>query len=132
MAIPLDRPLSTQFFVDGVPLYEPDADGGIQMEWNSIAAEGSGRTQDGVMHIEWVKRRIPKAKFSYKAVTKEQLAYMNNLVQGKTFQFTCPKEDGTPETFEAYCSTSSGSSYSTYFYNGLYRDFKFDIIGTGA
>lgn len=88
------------------------------MEWNSIAAEGSGRTQDGVMHIEWVKRRIPKAKFSYKAVTKEQLAYMNNLVQGKTFQFTCPKENGTLETFEAYCSTSSGSSYSTYFTMG--------------
>lgn len=97
MASPLDRPLSTQFFVDGTPLYEPDADGGIQMEWNSIAAEGSGRTQDGVMHIEWVKRRIPKAKFSYKAVTKEQLAYMNNLVQGKTFQFTCPKRMELPK-----------------------------------
>ena len=51
MANPLDRPLSTQFFVNGVPLYEPDADGGVQMEWNSIASEGSGRTQDGVMHI---------------------------------------------------------------------------------
>ena len=47
MANPLDRPLSTQFFVNGVPLYEPDADGGVQMEWNSIASEGSGRTQDG-------------------------------------------------------------------------------------
>ena len=132
MANPLDRPLSTQFFVNGVPLYEPDADGGVQMEWNSIASEASGRTQDGVMHIECAKQRIPKAKFSCKAVTKEQLADMNNLVQGKIFSFTCPKEDGTLETFEAYCSTSSGSAYSTYFYNGLYREFKFDIIGTGA
>ena len=132
MANPLDRPLSTQFFVNGVPLYEPDADGGVQMEWNSIASEGSGRTQDKVMHNERAKQRITKAKFSYKAVTKEQLAYMNNLGQGKIFSFTCPKEDGTPETFEAYCSTSSGSAYSTYFYNGLYREFKFDIIGTGA
>ena len=64
MANPLDRPLSTQFFVNGVPLYEPDADGGVQMEWNSIASEGSGRTQDGVMHIEWVQQRSPKAECS--------------------------------------------------------------------
>lgn len=125
------RPMSKQYFVDGQPLYEPDADGGVQMEWNSIASAGSGRTQDGVMHIEWVISRIPKAKFTYKAVTLEQIAYMNALVQGKTFMFTCPKEDGTLETFEAYCSTSNGSNYSSYFYNGLYRDFKFDIIGTG-
>lgn len=128
----VNRKLSSRYFVNGTPLYEPDADGGCQMEWNSIAAEGSGRTQDGVMHIEWVKQRIPKAKFQYKALTAAQLAYMSNLVQGKTFQFTCPREDGSLETFEAYCSTASGSVYSTYFYNGLYRDFKFDIIGTGA
>lgn len=128
----MSRPLSKEYFVNGVPLYEPDADGGVEMEWNSIASENSGRTQDGVMHIEWVKSRIPKAKFSYGAVTKEEMAYMSNLVEGKTFQFTCPREDGSSETFEAYCSTTSASRYSSYLYNGLYKSFKFDIIGTGA
>lgn len=126
MADATNRKFSTEYFIDGSPLYEPDADGGVQPEWNSLAAENSGRTQDGIMHIKWLFSNLPKYKFSYNALTKDQLLYMRNLVQGKTFMFTCP--DGT---FEAYCSTTGTSQYSSYFYGGLYRDFKFDIIATG-
>ena len=131
MASPTDRPLSTQYFVNGVAMYEPDF-GGVDEENNSIADESSGHTQDGIMHINWLLSDIPKLKFSYDALTPAQYSYMKNLVQGKTFQFTFPAPDGTSRTVEAYCSTSSATRASAYLYNGLYRGFKFDVIGTGA
>lgn len=113
-------------------MYEPDFD--VDEENNSIAdAESPAVRKTELCTLTGLCRGYSEVEIFLTMLHACAILVHEKLVQGKTFQFTFPAADGTSRTVEAYCSTSSKATRaSAYLYNGLYRGFKFDVIGTGA
>lgn len=95
--------------VDGNPIYTPSA--GIRVEHTNLAGSDSGRTEDGLMHIDWIRRDIRKVHLQYKAMTCEELDYLLWLMQGKEFTLTF-RDRGRIQTMQAYSAESSYTYYS--------------------
>lgn len=122
--------LSSNYYVTvggtAIPIYEPNA--GYTEEEDSLANENSGRTDDGKMHITWVRTSIHKWSFTYQGLTAGELQYMQNLLQGKTFSFT-GLFHGQSITKTCYCSNNSASVYMHKVGGkSLYTDVTFHII----
>jgi hypothetical protein len=111
--------------VDSSPLYIPSA--GIQVEHSNLAGSSSGRTEDGVMHIDWVRRDIRKVHLRWSVLTASELDYVLGLMQGKEFTLTF-KDRGKVQTMNAYSSESSYTYYSAAFGEDLYTDVSINAI----
>lgn len=95
--------------VNGTPIFVPSA--GIEIEHSNLAGSNSGRTEDGVMHIDWIRRDLRKVKLNYKAMTSDELNTLIGLMQGQEYSFTF-KDRGTAQTMQAYSSECSYTYYS--------------------
>lgn len=113
--------LSEEWLVDGEPIYEPGIDVSIQHE--NIAGSSSGRTEDGVMHIDWVRTDILKVGIRYKAMSLSELNFIVGKLQGREFTFTFP-DRGNSTTIDAYCSNCSYTMHTS----NIYTDVEFNII----
>ncbi len=114
--------------VDSSHIYIPSPD--IQIQHTNVASSDSGRTEDGVMHIDWVRRDVVKVNLKYSSITGAEVAYMLNLMQGKEFQFKY-YDLGQIKTISAYCGESSYSKYNDTLYEsegGMYTDFSINVI----
>ena len=102
-----------------------------KVEHSNVAGSDSGRDESGVMHIDWVRTDVHKVSLKYKAMTGAEVAYMENLMQGKEFTFTF-LDKGTTKTISAYAAESSYDhySYASGYYNGtqVYTDFEIHVI----
>jgi len=67
------------------PIYVPAPN--IKIEHTNVASADSGRTEDGRMHINWVRRDIRKVNLVYNAISGKEKAEMEALMQGKEFYF---------------------------------------------
>lgn len=101
----------------------------MKISWESLAAEDSGRTLDGVMHIYWVKRRIRKLEIVMPPCTYETLQMILTLVQGQEYNisFFDPMINRV-RTIKCYTSNASTDIYSGIVHNGLYQGFEFHAI----
>lgn len=90
--------------VNGTPLFVPSA--GIKVTHTNVAGSSSGRTEDGVMHIDWVRRDVRKVELKYKAMTGAELDTLVGLMQGQEFSFTF-SDRGSVHTMNAYASECS-------------------------
>ena len=111
--------------VNSSPLYTPSA--GIQVEHTNLAGSSSGRTEDGVMHIDWIRRDIRKVSLRWSVLTASELNYILSLMQGKEFVLTF-KDRGKVQTMNAYSSESSYVYYSAAFGEDLYTDVSINAI----
>lgn len=111
--------------VNSSPLYIPSA--GIQVEHTNLAGSSSGRTEDGVMHIDWVRRDIRKVHLQWKVLTASELDYILDLMQGKEFTLTF-KDRGRVQTMSAYSSESSYTYYSAALGQDIYTDVSINAI----
>lgn len=111
--------------VNGDPIYVPDVDGSVLH--SSIASESSGRTEDGVMHIEWLRTDIFKQGLKYALMTGEELEYMLSRMQGKVFRFTCPHGTST-KTVEAYVAETNATLYTEFQGVLIYKDVAINVI----
>ena len=111
--------------VDESPLYIPSA--GIQVEHSNLAGSSSGRTEDGIMHIDWIRRDIRKVHLRWSVLTAAELDYVLNLMQGKEFTLTF-KDRGSVHTMRAYSSESSYTYYSAALGTDLYTDVSINAI----
>jgi len=111
--------------VDGTPIYTPSTP--CKVEHSNIAGSSTGRDESGVMHIDWVRRDVRKVFYTLKAVTKSELAYLMNLMQGKEFTFTF-RDQGQTLTMQAYCGESSYQFYSYAIGDEIYTDFSINVI----
>ena len=119
--------LSTTYKVGNSYIYEPNA--GYTEEEDSLANEQSGRTDDGVMHITWVRTSYKKWSFSYQGLTASELAYMQGLLQGQTFMFSGKFHGTTVTNVPCYCSNNSATVYMNKpSGRSLYTDCTFHII----
>lgn len=119
--------LDNNWKVGTSPIFTPAANVGV--EHQNIAGSSSGRTEDGVMHIDWVRRDCIKISISYGYLNDAELAYILNLVQGKEFTFHY-LDQGQHKSINAYCSNCS---YTLYHYNqqtgaAMYKDVSFNVI----
>ena len=116
---------TNRWMVNDTPIYIPDID--TSLLHSSIASESSGRTEDGVMHIEWLRTDVVKKGLKYSLMTGEELAYMRELMQGKVFRFTFPDEVGT-RTIEGYTSEINATLYTEYSGVLIYKDVTINVI----
>jgi hypothetical protein len=120
------RKLSTVWKINGQAIYTPDVDTKVEIE--SLVGESSGRTDDGIMHIDWIRTQIRKVYIKYSAMTKEEMAFMLNLVQGKEYTLTYEDPILGVNTINCYTSNSSAELYSAVLHNGLWRNVTFNCI----
>lgn len=106
-------------------LYIPSA--GIRVEHSNLAGSSSGRTEDGIMHIDWIRRDIRKVCLQWKVLTAAELDYVLGLMQGKEFTLTF-KDRGKVQTMSAYSSESSYTYYSSALGTDLYTDVSINAI----
>lgn len=111
--------------VDGAPLYVPSA--GIRVEHTNLAGSSSGRTEDGIMHIDWIRRDIRKVNLQWKVLTASELDYILDLMQGREFTLTF-KDRGRVQTMSAYSSESSYTYYSSALGEDIYTDVSINAI----
>lgn len=114
-----------RWMVNDTPIYVPDIDTSVLN--SSIASESSGRTEDGVMHIEWLRSNVYKKGLKYSLMTGAELEYMIELMQGKVFNFTCPHGTGT-KTFEGYTSEINSTLYTEFQGVLIYKDVTINVI----
>ena len=114
-----------EWMVDSSPLYIPSA--GITVEHTNLAGASSGRTEDGIMHIDWVRRDIRKVNLQWKVLTASELDYILGLMQGKEFTLTF-KDRGKVQTMSAYSSESSYTYYSAALGEDIYTDVSINAI----
>ena len=114
-----------EWMVDGHHLYIPSA--GIKVEHTNLAGSSSGRTEDGIMHIEWIRRDIRKVNLQWKVMTASELRYILGLMQGKEFVLTF-KDQGQVQTMNAYSSESSYTYYSAALGEDIYTDVSINAI----
>ena len=114
-----------EWMVNGSHLYVPSA--GIRVEHTNLAGSSSGRTEDGVMHIDWVRRDIRKVCLQWKVLTGSELNYILGLMQGKEFTLTF-KDRGRVQTMSAYSSESSYTYYSAALGEDIYTDVSINAI----
>ena len=111
--------------VDHNHLYIPSA--GIQVEHTNLAGSSSGRTEDGIMHIDWIRRDIRKVNLKWSVLTASELDYILGLMQGKEFTLTF-KDRGRVQTMKAYSSESSYTYYSAALGEDIYTDVSINAI----
>ena len=89
-----------------------------KVEHSNVAGASTGRSEDGIMRIDWVRRDVRKVFLQYAAMTATELAYTMNLLQGKEFTFTF-RDQGTTQTFNGYVGESK---YTFYTHSDAYDD----------
>ena len=114
-----------EWMVNGSHLYIPS--NGLRVEHSNLAGSSSGRTEDGIMHIDWVRRDIRKVNLQWKVLTGTELNYILGLMQGKEFTLTF-KDRGIVQTMSAYSSESSYTYYSAALGEDIYTDVSINAI----
>ena len=114
-----------EWMVNSDHLYIPSA--GIRVEHTNLAGSSSGRTEDGVMHIDWIRRDIRKVNLQWKVLTGTELNYILGLMQGKEFTLTF-KDMGKVQQMSAYSSESSYTYYSAALGEDIYTDISINAI----
>ena len=114
-----------EWMVNGNHLYIPSK--GIRVEHTNLAGSSSGRTEDGIMHVDWVRRDIRKVNLQWKVLTGTELKYILGLMQGKEFTLTF-KDLGQVQTMSAYSAESSYTYYSDALGEPIYTDISINAI----
>ena len=105
----------------------------IKVDLESLASEDSGRTDDGVIHINWVLKKIRKVFIEMPPSITADIAPLLSAVQGQTYSLTYfDPLDNAEKTITAYTSKGSSSLYSGVLYNGLWQGTQFNAIEVGG
>lgn len=113
------------FQIDNLPILVPDQD--MEMEYNDLDSEETGRDESGVMHRIVLRHGVRKFSLSYDSLTREEYLYMRSLFDDKSeFTVSYRDHDGYPAEFQAYHSSHSITIRNAR--TGLYKNYKISII----
>ena len=99
----------------------------------SLATEDSGRSDDGVMHIDWVLDRVRKLEIELRPNTPEEISKTLNKVLGREYWLTFwDLATNTEITRHMYTSNGSADWYSGIVRNGLLQNASFNAIELGG
>ena len=113
--------------VGNTEIYVPSIE--TKVEHSNITGASTGRSEDGIMRIDWVRRDVRKVYLKYAAMTKSELSFLFNLMQGKEFKFYF-RDKGVTEQMDAYVGETK---YNFYSYGGygseeVYTDVEIHVI----
>lgn len=101
----------------------------LKISYDSLAKANSGRSDDGTMVINWVRRNIRKVEVVMPPMKASQVDDLLRRVSGKKYDMTFwDIRTGTEVTVEMYTSNSSGECYNGVLFNGLYQGVEFHAI----
>lgn len=101
----------------------------IKVNYESLASEDSGRTADGVFHVNWILNRIRKVEIEMPPCLGTEASTLLALVQGKIYELTYfDTLTNAEKTIQVYTSNSQGDLYSGVLYNGLWQGVGFNAI----
>ena len=114
--------------VDGAKIPVPHE---VNVEHTNVTTEDSGRAENGVMKITWLRTDVRKVKMTWHSLTGDEVKAIRNLMQGKEYKFEY--YDAGAESMSAY---TGDNDYNIYSYNpniygnegGLYTDFSIDAV----
>ena len=109
------------------PIFIPQT---FKVTGDNVASSDSGRTEDGVMHISWVRTEVRKATMTFNAITGNEVKYLKNLMQGKIYEFFF-FDCGEAQHYTAYTGNYDYEAYSHVRYEsegGLYKGFTIDAV----
>lgn len=110
------------------PIYIPQ--GMPKIEHTNVASADSGRMEDGVMRVTFIRTDVRKVGLTYNALTGNEVDYLRNLMQGTTYEFFY-YDCGTVKHFTAYTGEHNYSAYLTCMYEnegGFYRDISINAV----
>lgn len=113
------------FIIDGTEFVAKS----ITLSFDSLATEDSGRSDDGVMHIFWIRNKLRKWEIEMPPCTAAEAYAILSKVQGQIYNITIwDLSTNSEQTVQVYTSNSNGDCYSGVLYNGLYQGIKFSAI----
>lgn len=98
------------------------------VQFDSLADENSGRTEDGVMHINWIWRVIRKVNVKLPPLSQEEIGEIMGLVQGQEYDLTYLDPIKGIHTIHCYTSNSSVDCQSGVLYGGFWVGAAFNAI----
>ena len=114
--------------VNGTPIYVPSP--GTTVAHESIQSSDTGRTEDGVMHIDWVRTNMVKVSMTWGYLTGKEVKHLEDLMQGKEFTLTY-FDKGSVCIASVYVSTLSYKKENDALYEndgGLYSNVSANAI----
>lgn len=101
----------------------------LKVTYDSLATEKSGRSDDGVMHITWVRTHIIKLEITMPPMSFADAATLLGAVQGKKYSITYrDPRTNSEKTTDVYTSNTDGECYSGVVHNGLLEGITFSAI----
>lgn len=118
---------ANEWMVDSSHIYIPATP--CKVDHSNVVGSASGRSEDGIMRIDWVRTDVRKVYLNYKAMSAHELSYMVGLMQGKEFSFKF-KDQGSVETINAYVGETKYQFYtdSSLYGEGIYVDVEINVI----
>lgn len=111
--------------IDDKPILVPDQD--LEIEYNDLDSDETGRDESGVMHRLVLRYCVRKFSLAYDSLTREEYLYMRSLFDGKSeFKVSYRDHDGYAAEFQAYHSNHSITIRNAR--TGLYKNYKISII----
>lgn len=104
----------------------------IKQTNESLATEDSGRSDDGVMHISWIKTKLRKWEIELPPTDSATVSSLFSKVQGKIYNITIfDVTTNSVQTVNVYTSNTESDCYSGVLLNGLYQGVSFSAIEVG-
>lgn len=101
----------------------------FKITYDSLATANSGRSDNGTMHISWVRKNIRKIEITMPPMKMAALASLLTAVSGQTYNITFHDPKSNAETtVQVYTSNTQGECYSGVLHNGLYQGVQFSAI----
>lgn len=98
------------------------------VEFESLATPDSGRTDNGEMHVEFIRERIRKIKCTLPPMTQEEVARALDAVLGKKYYLDYIDPIHGLHTVHVYTSTGSAELYNARIHGGLWTGITFNAI----
>lgn len=118
---------ANQWMVNTSHLYIPSTP--CKVEHSNVVGSSSGRSEDGIMRIDWVRRDVRKVFLHYNAMSAHELSATLTLLQGKEFTFKY-LDMGSVVQMSAYCGECTYEFYtnSSLYGEAIYTNVEFHVI----
>lgn len=101
----------------------------LRVNYESLSGEDSGRTDDGVMRINWIFKKVRKVEIEMPPMKSSNLSKLLSLVQGQEYNLTYfDPLDNAEKTIQVYTSNSKIDLYSGMILKGLWQGVAFNAI----
>lgn len=109
--------------------FSPFQGGGLNIDYDSLATEDSGRSVDGYNHITWILSRARKVEIQLRPCSALYASKILDRVMGKKYYITFwDLATNAERTCYVYTSNGRGGMYSGVVRNGIYQGVQFNAI----